>query len=65
MNEIKEFIEKKTNYLLSLNTKDKLVLGQLLGLKCVLEYIKTLEEEKEKGKVRWVNEIRSRNVCKN
>lgn len=52
MKEIKEFIEKKTNYLLSLNTKDKLVLGQLLGLKCVLEYISQLEKEQEKGRVR-------------
>lgn len=46
--EIKEYIVKKINYLLSLNTKDKLITGQLLGLKCVLEYINSLEKENGK-----------------
>lgn len=50
--EIREFIAKKMNYLLSLNTKDSLVLGQLLGLKCVLEYIQTLEEDKQQENVK-------------
>lgn len=50
--EIKEYVVKKINYLLSLNTKDKLVLGQLLGLKCVLEYINSLEKENGKQKIR-------------
>lgn len=48
--EIKKFIAKKSSYLLSLNTKDNLVMGQLLGLKCVIEYIRILEEEKEQEK---------------
>ena len=58
--EIKKFIAKKSSYLLSLNTKDNLVMGQLLGLKCVIEYIRILEEEKEqeKGKHRWVNNVK-------
>ena len=50
--EIMSFIAKKMNYLFSLNTKDSLIVGQLLGLRCVLEYIQTLEEEKEKDKCR-------------
>ena len=50
--EIREFIAKKMNYLLSLNTKDSLVLGQLLGLRCVLEYIQTLEEDKQQENVK-------------
>ena len=48
--EIKEYIANKINYLLSLNTKDTLVLGQLLGLRCVLEYIINLEKESQKVK---------------
>ena len=45
MKELKIMIAKKIKYLLSLNSKDGLILGQLLGLKCVLEYIEELEKE--------------------